>query len=186
MPLNVITLAFVNGKNNGFTSKWLTRKAHFCLFSRFCPLYYVPGAFYDFYDFLCNKQPFRNCKLALRENLARLLRICPDLIAESLCVIFNCLISPGIFPDEWKCRKVIPLFKQGDRRDVNNYRQISIIPVTAKVFERTVLYSSPGYCYSWHCNKVRMGSQYDLPQATKSLYENPIPRPALSRNNLSS
>ncbi|CAB4003712.1 Hypothetical predicted protein [Paramuricea clavata] len=62
---------------------------------------------------------------------AKLLRYCPDLLSESLTVIFNCSINTGIFPDEWKCSKVIPLFKHGERRDLNNYRPISIIPVVA-------------------------------------------------------
>ena len=69
---------------------------------------------------------------------ARLLRYCPDLLSESLTVIFNCSINTGIFPDEWKCSKVIPIFKQGERRDLNNYRPISIIPVVAKVLERII------------------------------------------------
>ncbi len=69
---------------------------------------------------------------------ARLLRKCPDLIANSLCVIYNCSINTGIFPDEWKSSKVIPLFKQGKRNQLDNYRPISIIPVVAKIFERIV------------------------------------------------
>ena len=64
---------------------------------------------------------------------ARLLRESTDLIANSLCSIFNRSINSGVFPDEWKCCKVIPLFKQGARSDLNNYRPISIIPVVAKV-----------------------------------------------------
>ena len=44
---------------------------------------------------------------------ATLLHLCPDFIAESLCVIFNRSLITGIFPDEWKCSKVIPLFKKG-------------------------------------------------------------------------
>jgi hypothetical protein len=63
---------------------------------------------------------------------AKLLRYCPDLLSESFTVIFNCSFNTGIFPDEWKCSKVIPLFKHGERRDLNNYRPISIIPVVAK------------------------------------------------------
>lgn len=59
---------------------------------------------------------------------ARLLRECADLIARSL---FDC-----IFVDEWKCSKVIPIFKQRERSDLNNYRPISIISAVAKVFER--------------------------------------------------
>ena len=69
---------------------------------------------------------------------ARLLRECADLISNSLCLIFNCSISTGVFSDEWKCSKVIPLFKNGSHSELNNYRPISIIPVVAKVFERIV------------------------------------------------
>ena len=69
---------------------------------------------------------------------AKLLQLCPDLIAESLCIIFNSSINTGIFPDEWKCSKVIPLSKQGERSDLTNYRPISVIPVVAKVFERII------------------------------------------------
>ena len=44
----------------------------------------------------------------------------------------------GIFPDDWKCARVTPLFKQGEASDLNNYRPISVISVLAKVFERIV------------------------------------------------
>ena len=43
---------------------------------------------------------------------ARLLRECADLIADPMCSIFNQSIRSGIFPQEWKCAKVIPLFKE--------------------------------------------------------------------------
>ena len=69
---------------------------------------------------------------------ARLLRVCPDLIADSLCSIFNRSINTGIFPEKWKCSKVVPLIKEGVRKDLNNYRPITIIPIVAKVFERII------------------------------------------------
>ena len=47
-------------------------------------------------------------------------------------------MTSGIFPDDWKCARVTPLFKQGERSDLNNYRPISVISVIAKVFERIV------------------------------------------------
>ena len=64
---------------------------------------------------------------------ARLLRECSDVISNFLCLIFNRSISTGIFPDEWKCAKVLPLFKQGCCSELNNYRPVSIIPIVAKV-----------------------------------------------------
>ena len=68
----------------------------------------------------------------------RLLREYADLVASSLCAIFNRSIISGIFLTEWKSTKVIPLFKQGEHSELNNCRLISIIPVVAKVFERIV------------------------------------------------
>ena len=44
----------------------------------------------------------------------------------------------GIFPDDWKCAKVTPLFKQGSSSDMNNYRHMSVISAVAKVFERII------------------------------------------------
>lgn len=55
---------------------------------------------------------------------ARLLCESADLIANSLRSIFNRSINSGVFPDDWKCSKVIPLFKQVARSDLNNYRPI--------------------------------------------------------------
>ena len=37
-----------------------------------------------------------------------------------------------------ECARVTPLFKQGDRDDLNNYRPFCVISVVAKVFERIV------------------------------------------------
>ena len=69
---------------------------------------------------------------------ARLVRECVDLICIHICNIFNQSINQGIFPDDYKCARVTPLFKLGDRNGVNNYRPISVISVEAKVFERIV------------------------------------------------
>ena len=66
---------------------------------------------------------------------AGLIRECADLICISICKIFNCSLTTGIFPDNWQCVKVTSLFKQGSSSDMNNYRPISVISVVAKVFE---------------------------------------------------
>ena len=66
----------------------------------------------------------------------RLLRECTDLlIAPSHCFIFNRCIVSSVFPDDWKCFGVSPLFKQGELDDLNNYRPISISPVLVKGME---------------------------------------------------
>ena len=69
---------------------------------------------------------------------ARLILECADLICTPLCCIFNQSLSLGVFPDDLKCARVTPLFKDGERDDLNNYRPISVISVVAKVFEKIV------------------------------------------------
>ena len=69
---------------------------------------------------------------------ARLIRECADLICISICKIFNCSWTTGIFPDDWKCARVTPLFKQGSSSDMKNNRPISFISAVAKVFERII------------------------------------------------
>jgi len=65
------------------------------------------------------------------------------LYANVLIFQFHYVISlinlvSGIFPDDWKCARVTPLFKQGEPSDLNNYRPISVISVIAEVFERII------------------------------------------------
>jgi hypothetical protein len=42
--------------------------------------------------------------------------------------------SGGEWPDEWNCAVVVPIPKKGDLTDPNNYRGISLINTTMKVF----------------------------------------------------
>ena len=47
-------------------------------------------------------------------------------------------LSKGIFPNKLKIAKIIPIFKNGDEYDINNYRLISLLPSISKVFENIV------------------------------------------------
>ena len=67
---------------------------------------------------------------------AKIISECANLISVSLCDLFNKSLLFGIFPDNWKCARVTPLFKQGEASDPNNCLPISVISVIAKVFER--------------------------------------------------
>ena len=42
----------------------------------------------------------------------------------------------GIFPDELKLAKVIPIYKSGSTIYLNNYRPITVLNIFSKIFER--------------------------------------------------
>ena len=50
----------------------------------------------------------------------------------------NLSLSQGIFPDSWKMTKIVPLFKGGEKIDVNNYRPVSLLPLPGKLLEKIV------------------------------------------------
>ena len=60
------------------------------------------------------------------------------ILSYYLTFIYNLSLSTGVVPSCWKRKRVTPLFKKGDADDVNNYRPISILPITMKVFEKIV------------------------------------------------
>jgi hypothetical protein len=58
------------------------------------------------------------------------------LIKGPLAHIYNLLLNSGVFSDVWKTAKVKPLYKNGGKYDMRNYRPVSIILVFAKLLER--------------------------------------------------
>ena len=68
----------------------------------------------------------------------RILKLSANVIAPTLLFIINKSIYTGKFPRDWKEAKVKPLFKNGSKEDVNNYRPISILPTISKLIEKWV------------------------------------------------
>lgn len=69
----------------------------------------------------------------------KLLRLSANIISTSITkLINNCGIN-NTFPNSLKHAKVFPSFKTGDKSNPTNYRPISILPVTSKIFERHVV-----------------------------------------------
>ena len=61
-----------------------------------------------------------------------------NILAEPLSHIFNLSFTSGIFPDDMKIARVIPLFKAGDRAIFSNYRPVSILPGFSKFLEKVM------------------------------------------------
>ena len=70
----------------------------------------------------------------------KIIRICAPYIADTLTFIYNLCLSQNVFPLAFKHAKVVPLYKSGDREDVNNYRPISLLSSLSKPLERHIFH----------------------------------------------
>ena len=59
-----------------------------------------------------------------------------EFVEEPLYFIFNHSLKQGIFPNDLKIAKVIPLYKKDEDDIVSNYRPVSILPCFSKILER--------------------------------------------------
>ena len=61
-----------------------------------------------------------------------------DKIINPITHIINLTFEAGIFPTDFKCAKVIPIFKAGDPSTLNNYRPISLLSSFSNFFEKAM------------------------------------------------
>ena len=67
-----------------------------------------------------------------------LLKDCADEISHPLHYLINLSLKTAEIPTEWKHALVTPIYKSGSSSKVDNYRPISIIPILAKILEKSV------------------------------------------------
>jgi len=70
----------------------------------------------------------------------KLLKCISELIVNPLVYIYiyNLCIQQSIFPDNLKVAVIKPIFKAGDRKNLNNYRPISLLSNFAKILEKII------------------------------------------------
>ena len=64
-----------------------------------------------------------------------------DELSQPRCKIFNRSFEEGCVSEDLKIAKVIPVFKNEDRKVVYNYRSISVLPACSKIIEK-LLYNT--------------------------------------------
>ena len=55
---------------------------------------------------------------------------------KTLAVIINKSFQEGIFPDQMKLAKVVPIHKGGAKTDAGNYRPISLLNTFSKIYAK--------------------------------------------------
>jgi len=75
----------------------------------------------------------------------KLLKFCQQEFTPILTHLVNSSIEMGIFPEDAKIAKVVPIFKNDDKKLVTNYRPISILPNFSKIYEKIVFGQLIGY-----------------------------------------
>ena len=78
-------------------------------------------------------------------------------------IIINQMLSSGIFPEQLKVSKIIPLHKVNDKLFLTNYRPIALLPSISKIFGYILLeqlrnhfidnklLSPQQYGFNWYC-----------------------------------
>ena len=61
-----------------------------------------------------------------------------NIITPILVSLINSAFCLGIFPNELKIAKVIPIYKKGDNSLMSNYRPISLFSCFSKIFEKAL------------------------------------------------
>ena len=68
----------------------------------------------------------------------RALKVCKNVIAPILTIIFQKSLTSGTIPSDWKHANVCPVYKKGDKHDPKNYRPISLTCICCKLCEHII------------------------------------------------
>jgi hypothetical protein len=66
------------------------------------------------------------------------LKQCIKLLKKPLANIYNASLESGIFPEQLKIAKVVPVYKKGDKKDFLNYSPTALLSVLSKLLEKLV------------------------------------------------
>ena len=80
---------------------------------------------------------------------------CSRAVSKSLNQIFYKIKQNSVFPGSWKNSIVVPTYKKGCKSNVENYRQVSLLTIASKIFERCLF-----TCLYRHLEPIFHQAQY--------------------------
>ena len=80
-----------------------------------------------------------------------------DLFAPAIKILYNQSIETGIFPDIFKHSIIVPIYKNGLKSEINNYRPISLLNIFGKIFEKLMKKNLVNFCKKY---KIISPNQY--------------------------
>ena len=67
-------------------------------------------------------------------------KLSSSILTPVLVTLVNSALSQGIFPDDLKLAKVVPIFKKGDKLNTNNHCLILLLTCWCKIIEKVILH----------------------------------------------
>jgi hypothetical protein len=68
----------------------------------------------------------------------KILKACKTVISVPLSYLCNRVLFEGVFPDRLKYAEIVPVYKRGKKKDISNYRPISVVTSFNKIFEKVM------------------------------------------------
>ena len=78
----------------------------------------------------------KNSTSGFDELPAFIMKQCSKLYVKPLCHVRSLSIRQGVLPNELKLAKVLTIYKSDDKRQIKNYRPISVLPFISKILEK--------------------------------------------------
>ena len=89
------------------------------------------------------------------ENLSpHILKQCAPQLSPSLAILFTLSMKTGKVSSQWKASNVVPIFKKGDKGNIENYRPVSLLSCVSKIMERCIF----NHNYVSHCRTISFQS----------------------------
>ena len=74
-----------------------------------------------------------------------------DEMEQALWILFNRIFATESIPSDWTRSLIFPIYKDGDRKDPNNYRGISLLSVVCKMYTSILSQRIASWCDKQHC-----------------------------------